>query len=477
MTPRADDPLIASHPARVVRAMAMPAGTPHVPVAIVGAGACGQVAAIHLRDAGVDCVLLERDATPRGSTALSSGFVPAAGTLAQRDGGVADDSPRRFVDDIVRKSKGRAAPALVDAYARAAGPAIDRLQQRHGLAFELLDGFLYPGHSVRRMHALRERTGAALVAALDAAAQRAGAVLLTGARVVELWSDDARRVLGAGVERPDGRIEYLACDALLLACNGFGGNAAMVRAWLPEMRDAVFAGHAGNDGSAIAWGARLGARLADLGGYQGHGSWAVPQGVLVTWALMTEGGLQVNALGRRFHDETEGYSEAAVCVLAQPGGIAWDLFDDPLLGLARGFPDFRDAQAAGAVRAARDEDALAALIGCDAATLRATLDAAAPGVVADACARRFARRLSPPYHAIRVTGALFHTQGGLDVDAGCRVLGEDGAPLPNLFAAGGAARGVSGDAVWGYLSGNGLLSAVAGGAIAGGSIAEAIGVR
>ena len=29
-----------------------------------------------------------------------------------------------------------------------------------------------------------------------------------------------------------------------------------------------------------------------------------------------------------------------------------------------------------------------------------------------------------------------------------------------------AARGVSGNAVWGYLSGNGLLSAVAGGAIA-----------
>ena len=34
------------------------------------------------------------------------------------------------------------------------------------------------------------------------------------------------------------------------------------------------------------------------------------------------------------------------------------------------------------------------------------------------------------------------------------------------LAAGGAARGVSGNAVWGYLSGNGLLSAVAGGRIA-----------
>ncbi|HQY27548.1 MAG TPA: hypothetical protein PK787_02075, partial [Burkholderiaceae bacterium] len=32
--------------------------------------------------------------------------------------------------------------------------------------------------------------------------------------------------------------------------------------------------------------------------------------------------------------------------------------------------------------------------------------------------------------------------------------------------AGGAARGVSGNAAWGYLSGNGLLSAFAGGFIA-----------
>ena len=38
--------------------------------------------------------------------------------------------------------------------------------------------------------------------------------------------------------------------------------------------------------------------------------------------------------------------------------------------------------------------------------------------------------------------------------------------LPNLLAAGGAARGVSGQEVWGYLSGNGLLSAIAGGHMA-----------
>ena len=87
-------------------------------------------------------------------------------------------------------------------------------------------------------------------------------------------------------------------------------------------------------------------------------------------------------------------------------------------------------------------------------------------------ARIFKRRLCAPFYAVKVTGALFHTQGGLDIDAQCRVMRENGSPLPNLLAAGGAARGVSGNAVWGYLSGNGLLSAVAGGAIAAKTIAE-----
>ena len=86
--------------------------------------------------------------------------------------------------------------------------------------------------------------------------------------------------------------------------------------------------------------AQLGARLADLGGYQGHGSWAVPQGALITWALMMEGGIQVNAEGRRFHDETGGYSEAAVQVLAQPGGVAWNVFDDAAAGAWPHVPRF-----------------------------------------------------------------------------------------------------------------------------------------
>jgi fumarate reductase flavoprotein subunit len=326
----------------------------HVPVAIVGGGACGLMTALALRDAGVDCVVLERDAAPSGSTALSSGFIPAAGTRVQAAQGIAD-SVEVFAADILNKSKSTAAPHLVHAYSRAAAPAIDRLGD-HGLRFEVLTSFLYPGHRVHRMHSLPQRTGAALVAAMLEAATRAGADVLTSARVLELWADRQDRILGVGVERPGGALEHISCDVLVLACNGFGGHPALVRDLLPEMGDATFAGHTGNDGSAILWGQALGAGLADLGGYQGHGSWVTPQGALMTWAVMMEGGVQLNARGERFHDETQGYSEAAVDVLAQPDGVAWNVFGEKQLALAREFPDFREAEAAGALRTASSRE-------------------------------------------------------------------------------------------------------------------------
>jgi fumarate reductase flavoprotein subunit len=443
-----------------------PTDAPHIPVAIIGAGACGLVAAITLRDAGVDCVLLERDAQPSGSSALSSGFIPAAGSAVQRAAGIVDNA-ELFAQDIQAKAHGTAAAHLVAAFSEKVGAVIDVLSERHAMEFIVLDGFLYPGHSVRRMHAVPQKTGAALVAQLERAAVRAGADVVTQATVRQIYVDSAQRVTGVGYQRPDGSMEHLRCDALILACNGFGGNPQMVRELLPEMEGALFAGHTGNDGSAISWGRALGARLADLGGYQGHGSWAVPQGALISWALMMEGGIQLNALGERFHDETQGYSEAAVHVLAQPGGVAWNVFDGPLLALARSFPDFCAAEEAGALKSCVDVQSLAALIGCDAPNVVAACAEATRAIGLNDAENAAAKRpLQAPFYTVKVTGALFHTQGGLDIDAQCRVLREDGSPFPNLLAAGGAARGVSGNAVWGYLSGNGLLSAVAGGAIA-----------
>ncbi|MEM1162161.1 MAG: FAD-binding protein, partial [Pseudomonadota bacterium] len=165
-----------------------------------------------------------------------------------------------------------------------------------------------------------------------------------------------------------------------------------------------------------------------------------------------------------------GYSEQGVAVLTQPGGIAWNIYDARLHELGMTFPDYRDAMAAGAVLQG-DTAALSERIGIEETALTATLAdcAACCDGAADAFGRDFTAVpvLGPDLYAIRVTGALFHTQGGLVVNADARVIGDDGTPFPNLWAGGGAACGVSGSSVEGYLSGNGLLTAVALGWVAG----------
>ena len=330
-----------------------------------------------------------------------------------------------------------------------------------------------------RMHAHPERTGAALMAALLAAARGTGIDVVTSAKASALYADPQRRVRGLALLRPDGSVERIGCSALVLACNGFGGNKEMVCRYIPNMADALYFGHPGNEGDAVRWGEALGAATRHMGAYQGHGSVAHPHGILVTWAVMMEGGVQVNSWGRRFSNEHQGYSEQAVAVLSQPGKIAWNIFDSRCHAVAREFEDYREAEAAGAIRTAADVEALAAVTGAPADALASTLADIARyqrGEAADPYGRDFTRKplLAPPFFAVKVTGALFHTQGGLAIDGLGRVLRADGAPLPNLFASGGAACGVSGPAVSGYLSGNGLLTAVALGRIAGESAARLV---
>ncbi|TFL18715.1 FAD-dependent oxidoreductase [Jannaschia formosa] len=431
-----------------------------IPVLIVGAGACGMVAALAAQEAGAEVLVLEADPVPSGSTALSAGLIPAAGTRLQAEAGIEDD-PARFAADIQAKAKGENPQALVDLLAREAAPAVDWLCDL-GLPFSVVDDFDYPGHSRRRMHGLPTRAGRELIDRLRSLCEARGIDIVCDRRVGSLFAGDGR-VTGAEAAGPDGP-ERIGAGATVLACNGYGGNRKMVAAEMPAIADALWFGHDGNRGDAVLWGRALGARVRHLGAYQGHGNVAHPHGILITWATITGGGVQVNAEGERFWDESQGYSEAARAVLAQPGGIAWTIFDARIAAVARQFEDFRQAESVGAVREAADLAALARACDLPQASLERELSSLTR---TDPFGRVWTGPpLTPPYRAVKVTGALFHTQGGLEVDDHARVMGADG-PIPGLFAAGGAALGVSGKGDSGYLSGNGLLSAVALGRVAG----------
>jgi len=442
-----------------------------VPLLIVGAGAAGLCAALAAKEAGVEPVVIERDAVPSGSTALSAGLIPAAGTRFQQAKRI-DDTPQLFAADIQRKAHGENDPAIVEVIATQAGPTIEWLAERYGFPFDVIDNFNYPGHSAFRMHGLPTRSGAELIDRLRTAAEAGGITILTGCRVETLFAGQDGRVRGIELVRGDGARERIGCDALILACNGYGGNPALVRELIPDMADALYFGHPGNQGDAVEWGRALGASLEHLGAYQGHGSVATPHNILVSWAVIMEGGIQVNAEGRRFCDESRGYSEQAAEVLRQPGGIAWNVFDDRIANVARQFEDFRNAEKGGALLSAASLDELAARMRVPASSLAEAwrdVERCKARGLADRFGRSFsaAHNFVGPWHAVKVTGALFHTQGGLAVDASARVRRRGGGVFPNLFAAGGAAAGVSGETAAGYLSGNGLLTATVLGRLAG----------
>lgn len=447
----------------------------HLPVVVIGGGACGLVAALAVAESGLGVLVLERDRQPTGSTSLSAGLIPAAGTALQRAAGI-DDTAERFAADLTAKAKGRNDPSVVAAVAAASGPTIDWLVASQGLALRLVEGFTYPGHSRLRMHGPASQQPAPTCrACCSPLGARAGVGILTEASVEDLYADETGRIVAVAARRPDGAREVVGCGAVVLACNGFGGNADAVRRLIPEMAGAEYCGHPSNTGDAIrprgpcgvAWrgdrgprrvpGARLGRGPARVAAHLGgHHPGRVP-----------------GQPGRRAVRERDARRSGACRNGSAPAfGVAWDVFDGRCERPALGFHDYRQIASLGAVKQADSVEALAAVTGLPLPALRRTFAQVSVlrGGYRDGSVRT--RLHGDAAACAAIPGgqgdrrAVPHPGWPRD-RAHARVLREDGRPFPNLVAGGGAARGLSGPSSWGYLSGNGLLSAVVLGRIAG----------
>ena len=451
-----------------------------VPVVVVGAGAAGLTVALAARDGGAEVLILERDHTPAGSTAMSQGNIAAAGTKSQKDNGV-EDSGKIFADDIVKLARGQTDAKLARAFADASGPTIDWLVDTHRIPLALdTDWGTALGHSRSRIHATPTKTGTELMTCLIEACERAGADLVTDAHVVDVYADGDGTVRGVRFERPGGETEDVGCEALVLATCGFGANRDMVRKHIPEMADALYHGHEGNDGGGIQWGVELGAAVADMSAFQGLGALAEPSRVLIHYAIILRGGIIVNTKGERFADESVDISGMGRKVTAQPGHVAWFFYDQERQDFVAKYYETQEALEVGAIRKAASLDELAVLSKLSADALAATLDgtlAMQRGEKRDPLGRDFTQNpalAGPPWYCVRVCGALFHTQGGLAIDEHAQVRRTDGSALPNLFAAGGTARSTSGPSDWGYIPAAGLFTAVTQGRLAGEAAARLV---
>jgi flavocytochrome c len=441
---------------------------------IVGAGACGLIAALAAAQHGVRVLLLEKADKLTGNTTRSTGLIPAANTRFQRQAGVLDDSPQLMASDILSKNHDAASASMTNLLCERSAGLVEWLADDIGCDIICHTNFLYPGQSRLRMHGPSHGYGAELSHQLVAAIEADPYIELRMGTPVRdlLW--DGMRVIGVQIDA--GAIK---AKAVILALDGFGANHEMVGRYLgAHVASALYFGSANNVGEGIRWGMELGAAVAHMDAYQGHASVAAPDGPLVTWGTIVNGAILVNRDARRFGNELQGYSEYASIVLAQPGGEAWEVFDQKVYDRSL---DTRLQEVIAANKVIRGEtlQGLAQRFGLPTTSLIDTVaevNAAILHASADAYGRQefLSGLLEPPFYGIHVYGALFHTQGGLKIDALARVLRPDGRIIPGLYAGGGTAVGISGGGVEGYSTGNGLLAASALGKIAGEAAADEI---
>lgn len=439
-------------------------------ILIAGGGGTGLVAALAASKYTTGTItVLEKSHRLGGNTSLSTGMIPAAGTRFQKEAGI-DEDPEDMARDILEKNEYESDQSMIQHLCVESKNLIHWLVDEFDITLHFVDDFTYPQHSNYRMHAPSGRNGENLVEELSERVESTDNIELLTHTPVRKLIVDKDAVVGAVVGET--RDEMIGAQKVILATDGFAGNRQMVERHCGQISDALYFGSDGNTGDGIRWGAALDAEVAYMDAYQGHATVVHGTGALSTYAVIMNGGFLVNQNGERFGNEAKGYSSLAIDVVDQPDGIAYEIFNERIFEKLRGeFDDFDEAVALGSYISAQNIETLAEKLGCDPKETAVALESyneavrtEKPDVVGRVDGRSM---LEPPYYGTTVVGSLFHTQGGLVVDEHGRVLQSDGTVVRNLYAGGGTAAGISGHGAGGYLSGNGLTTALGFGRLAG----------
>jgi fumarate reductase flavoprotein subunit len=432
-------------------------------IIVIGAGGCGLMAALVAAKRGARVLLLEKTDKPGGATAFSSKGIRAAESRRQRELKI-DDSAARYAQDILQRNNGESDAVIIRRLAEASGRVADFLTDEAGIQFQI--GEFAFGHSAQRAHSWKEDK--TVTDFLFAAVEREKNIEVRFSTPVLALEHD----VGGGVVGVKTRDGTLAARKIILASGGFGASVELLSKYIPKAVGIPFPGHHGSTGDGINMGLEIGAAVENMGAFQPYPAYVGPGKRAVPPEVALSGGIMVDAAGKRFVDETRYPGGLGIKMLDLPGKHGYEIFDERIFQLHRNAPGLRNLAAlfdAGLLLKAETPEELADKLGINAEGLKQTIrncnDRAGRGEK-DAFGRALPESLEGPYYGIKVTVALYHTQGGLKVNADGQVLRADGSIIPNFYAGGGVAVGVSGKGLEGYLPGNGLLASLGFGMIA-----------
>jgi flavocytochrome c len=432
-------------------------------IIVIGAGGCGLMAALVAAKKGARVLLLEKTDKSGGGTAFSSKGIRAAASQRQRELKI-DDDAALYAQDILRRNNGESDAVLTRRLAENSGRVADFLTDEAGIEFQI--GEFAFGHSAQRSHSWKEDK--TVTDFLFAAVEREKKIQVRFSTSVRALEQDDGGAL-VGVKTDDG---ILTARKIILASGGFGASAELLAKYIPKAVGIPFPGHHGSTGDGIKMGLDIGAAIENMGAFQPYPAYIGPGKRAVAPEVALSGGIMVDAAGRRFVDETRYPGGLGIKMLDLAGKQAYEIFDERIFKLHRNAPGLRSLSGlvdAGLLLKGETPEELAGKLGIDAEgltqTIRDSNERAARGDK-DGFGRVLPQPFEGPYYGIKVTVALYHTQGGLKVNADGQVLRADGSIIPNLYAGGGVAVGVSGKGLEGYLPGNGLLASLGLGMIA-----------
>ncbi|WP_179951102.1 FAD-binding protein [Xylanimonas oleitrophica] len=405
----------------------------HADVVVVGGGAAGLSAALAALErfaaAGRDdavVALVSKVYPMRSHTVAAEGG--AAGVLPPALGGDADDSLEQHVADTLAGGAGLAHEDAVRFVVERAPHELARLE-RLGMPWSRTAEGLpavrrFGGMSRPRTWFAADKTGFHLLHTLfqtalrhDVARADAGTGTGGGVRrydehvVLDLLHDPGHRVAGV-VAHDQHRGEPLAvlAPAVVLATGG------AARAWATSTNAGIVTG----DGLAMAL--RAGLPLRDMEMVQVHPTCLPGSGILLTEAARGEGGVLLDADGRRYLAD---YGLGPETPLGAPEPRRMELGPRDKISQA-----FWQADRDG--RTLPTPDGGAVLL--DLRHLgRDVLSERLPLVVG--LAKRFAG-IDPAQEPVPVRPAAHYTMGGVVTDPRGAVLDADSAPVPGLYAAG-----------------------------------------
>ena len=433
-------------------------------VVVVGGGGAGIAAALSAAEKGVYVILIEKMGALGGATQLSAGIIPAVGTKQQKDAGIEDNNDW-FARDILRPSNYSVRRDLVYTVVENSKSLIEWLESK-GCRFTLVTRSLYYGQSNYRMH-ISDRLGAGMTAALiDNLEHVENITVMCGTTGIGLLTNDKGEVVG--VRANDGINDFnITANNTVLATSGFGANDEMVKTYMPEVASAFKYVAPGATGEGILWGQRLGAAVANMKAYQGHAFYNEQIHASLSQGMANMGGIFVNSNGIRFTNEYGGYSELTPHVLAQPGHFAYLIINDDIAAATAAFAGYKEK---GIVVSGNTPKQLADALGINAESLSNTFERYEASIKRgedEFNKTKLPKNWNGPYYAMKITGDLRHTQGGLVTDVAAHVLKADGTVIQGLYAAGGCTEGFASTGGAAYMSGDGLLQALVFGRIAG----------